>query len=158
MLRRILPLLLLLVSVSASAETIIGTVIRVSDGDTLVIRSGAENIKIRLYGVDAPEKKQDFGNKAKDALTSMTALQTVQAEVMDRDRYGRIVAIVAVGDAEPVNQSMLRLGLAWVYDAYCKALICADWRKIERAAREARAGLWSDPAPTPPWEYRRRKN
>jgi len=158
MLRRILPLLLLLVSVSASAETITGTVIRVSDGDTLVIRSGAENIKVRLYGVDAPEKKQDFGNKAKDALTSMTALQTVQAEVMDKDRYGRTVAIVTVGDAEPVNQSLLRLGLAWVYDAYCKSTICADWRKVERTAREARAGLWSDPAPTPPWEYRRRKH
>ncbi len=70
------------------------------------------------------------------------------------DRYGRTVALVTV-ETTLVNQELVRQGLAWVYARYCKRPVCREWERLEAEAREARRGLWADPRPVPPWEFRR---
>jgi micrococcal nuclease len=105
-------------------------------------------VRIRLYGINAPEMGQDFGRKAKDFASSMVGNK------MDTDRYGRTVAIILV-DGKNLNEELIRAGLAWVYPQYCKATFCSEWYKLEDASRKAKIGLWSHPGAIPPWEYRR---
>jgi endonuclease YncB( thermonuclease family) len=78
-------------------------------------------------------------------------------ELVKRDRYGRTVAFVRVGDSL-VNEDLIRQGLAWVFVRYCDRSICQEWKKLEAEAREARRGLWSMPNRMPPWEFRRQRH
>lgn len=125
---------------------------RVVDGDTVYLSDGA---KVRLYGIDTPERRQPYGLDARDALRAMAA-SPVRIDQMDVDRYGRIVAVVWI-DGQNVNRELVRMGAAWVYDRYCKADFCATWETLEDKARKDRRGLWADPDALPPWEWRRRK-
>ena len=128
-----------------------------ADGDTVTVLNGdREQIRVRLYGIDAPERGQPWGGRATDLLRDLAAMETVEVEELDRDRWGRVVAILHLPDGRTANAEMIRTGLAWVYARYCRAPICADWRSLENDARAARLGLWADPAPVPPWEWRRR--
>jgi endonuclease YncB( thermonuclease family) len=128
------------------------TVDRVVDGDTVYLSDGA---KIRLYGIDCPERRQPYGLKARDALATMAA-GPVRIQKMDVDRYGRTVAVVWI-DGRNVNRAMVEAGAAWVYDRYCRADFCDAWRTLETEARTHRRGLWSDPDALPPWEWRRKR-
>ncbi|HXY36298.1 MAG TPA: thermonuclease family protein [Planctomycetaceae bacterium] len=131
-----------------------GRVVSIADGDTLTILDAAKvQHKIRLAGIDAPEKGQPFGTKAQQALGDKVAGQTVRAEVIDRDRYGREVGRIILGDRF-VNMEMVHDGFAWRYPQYDKP---GEFTAAEADAREHRRGLWADPHPVPPWEWRRAK-
>ncbi len=129
-----------------------GTVVGISDGDTLTVLVDSTPRKVRLNGVDAPESRQAHGTKAKEFLAALAFRKAVTLRVVDTDRYGRLVADVIV-DGRSAGAALVEAGYAWHYKAYSKDPALAA---LELAARERRAGLWSDPAPVAPWEFRRR--
>lgn len=133
-----------------------GVVLRVSDGDTLLVRVEGKEIKVRVYGIDAPEKKQAGGEAAKEFLEEMLLTQRVKLNVIDTDRYGRSVAIIRLPDGVTIQSKLLQAGHAWVYPQYCKREECKAWKDEEQAARSSRVGLWMDKNPTPPWEWRKK--
>ena len=145
--------ILLIISI-AQAQTITGKVVGVADGDTITVLEGTTQYKIRLYGIDTPEKGQDFGNRAKQFTSSKVFGQQVQVTQKDKDRYGRVVGMVYVGNT-CVNQEIVKAGMAWVYNQYCNDSVCSKWRGLEKQARQSRIGLWSHPNPIPPWDFRR---
>jgi len=149
---RLLAPLLLLFTLSAQTETLEGKVVKIADGDTLtLLTSSNEQVKIRLAGIDTPEKKQPFGNKAKQALANLAFQKQALIEVEVKDRYGRTVGVVFV-DGLNVNAELVKQGMAWVYRKYTD-----DKRlyTLESEAKQAKRGLWIDKNPIPPWEWRR---
>lgn len=155
----ILKILLLIFTSSLCAETISGRVVGIADGDTITVLvsvpdQSPESHKIRLWGIDAPEKKQPFGQTAKKYLSGLVFDKLVRVEVKDIDRYGRMVGIVFDNETD-VNLEMIKAGLAWCYRYYSK-----DQRYIdaETSARMAKAGLWSEPNPVAPWDWRRNRS
>jgi micrococcal nuclease len=145
---------IILVAGSVHAQTITGKVVGVVDGDTITVLEGTTPHKIRLYGIDCPESGQDFGQKAKQFVSDMVFGKQARVVQMDMDRYGRMVGMVYVGNT-CVNEEIVRAGLAWVYNRYCKDPVCSQWRDLEKQAKAAKIGLWSHPDPIPPWDYRR---
>lgn len=109
-----------------------------------------------MYGIDAPEKGQDFGRRAKEYLSGLVFGEGVEIEEMGADRYGRTVAVVRVG-AVNANEEMLKAGMAWVFTKRCRNKVCVGWKDLEIQARERRAGLWSQPEPVAPWDWRKQK-
>jgi len=130
-----------------------GNVVGISDGDTIKVLTGKTVTKIRLYGIDCPEKGQAFGRIAKRFVSEMVFGRQVEIKPMDQDRYGRTVAWVYV-DGKNLNEVLVKVGLAWHYKKYSSDQSLAD---LEIKARQGRVGLWSDPDPIPPWQYRRSK-
>ncbi len=149
-------LILALAGLAPAANAIIGKVIGVADGDTITVLENRTQYKIRLYGIDAPEGHQDFGNRAKQFTADLVFGKIVQVEKMDTDRYGRTVGIVTVGKV-CVNEELIKNGFAWVYPRYCNISICGDWYALEAHARASKKGLWAHADPLPPWEFRRNK-
>ena len=131
-----------------------GKVIGIADGDTITVLRDKEQVRIRLYGIDCPERYQAFSKKAKQFTSGMVFGKVVEVEPVDIDRYGRTVALVAVFK-RLVNEELVNAGFAWVYTRYCDRPICERWKVLEQEAREAKRGLWSDPDAIPPWEFRR---
>lgn len=145
--------LLLTFSGCGKAVGVDGRVVGVYDGDTITVLTPAkEQLKVRLYGVDAPELKQPFGSRAKEELSSLVFGREVRLQVSQRDRYGRIVARVYVGDTE-VNVLMVQRGYAWWYRDYAKR--AKELETAEREAKAARRGLWADKRAVAPWDWRR---
>ena len=143
----------------ASAELFTGTVTSVYDGDTITVQTDEGAKRVRLAGIDAPEIKQPFGPESRDALRQSVLNQTVTVDTMKRDRYGRAVGTVLL-NREDVNLKQVSAGLAWVYTEYIKELsqeVQALYRAAEKAANDARIGLWSDLEPVAPWNHRRSK-
>lgn len=130
------------------------TVYKVSDGDTVKVNCNGRKVKIRLYGVDTPEKKQRYGMEATQYTSQAVLNKIVDIRVIDVDRYGRSVAIVEQGGFN-LNENLVRNGFAWVYNRYCKESFCSDFKQFEKRARQQGIGLWSDHRPTAPWDYRR---
>jgi micrococcal nuclease len=130
-----------------------GKVVGIADGDTITVLKAKTPVKIRLYGIDCPERGQAFGKKAKQFTAGMVFRKMVRIEPVDRDRYGRTVAWVYV-DGKNLCEELVRVGLAWHYKKYSSDKSLSD---MEFLARRNRVGLWSDPHAMPPWEYRRRK-
>jgi len=150
--------LLAVFACDALAATLAGRVVGVSDGDTVTVLT-AENrqFKIRLSGIDAPEKKQPFGAHAKETLARQLFGQPVVVEWSRTDRYGRIVGKIEV-DGVDANLEQIREGSAWVYTQYLRELPVEDRRlylEAERQAKSERRGLWRDNDPEPPWQWRR---
>jgi len=136
------------------ATTLTGKVISVADGDTITILNAMnEQVKIRLAGVDCPEKQQAFGQRSKQFTSSMVAGKNVTIEPETTDRYGRTVAMVFVNGSN-LNEQIVANGYGWVYRKYCNKPFCDDWLKLEDKARNSRIGLWADSTPVPPWEWR----
>ena len=129
-----------------------GKVVAIADGDTFTLLL-ADNTtkKIRLHGVDAPERKQPFGTVARQRLSELIFSKPVSVQQTDVDQYGRVVGIAYVNGAS-VNEEMLRSGLVWHYTEYDKN---PKWTQLEQDARRAKVGLWQDPHPVAPWEWRR---
>jgi endonuclease YncB( thermonuclease family) len=151
-LRRALFALLLLTTLPAWAETLTGRVVAIADGDTLtLLTSDLRQVKVRLHGIDTPEARQPFGNRARQALADMAFQKPARVEVQDTDRYGRTVGRVYVGRVD-VNAELVRQGWAWVYARYNRD---ASLPGLEAEARAARRGLWAEPRPVPPWDWRR---
>ncbi len=141
-------------SVPAHAGTLEGVVVGVSDGDTLtVLLEDKRQAKIRLAQIDAPEKKQDFGQAAKQSLSDMAYKKQVSVEYKEEDRYGRVVGKVIV-DGLDVNLEQVKKGMAWVYRQYADDQV---YFSAEDVAKNQSIGIWSQPEPTPPWEFRNGK-
>jgi endonuclease YncB( thermonuclease family) len=131
-----------------------GKVVKIADGDTLtIVDASNEQHKIRLAGIDAPEKGQPFGTKARENLAGKVFGQTVRVEVIDVDRYKREVGRIFLHERF-INMEMVRDGFAWRYETYDKP---GEFTAAEADAREHRRGLWVDRDPIPPWEWRRAK-
>ncbi len=130
-----------------------GEVVGVADGDTITALHNGKGERIRLYGIDTPEKRQAFGKKAKQFTSSMVYGKTVEVKPKDTDRYGRTVGMVSV-TGESLNEALIKNGYAWIYRQYCKESFCKDWLNLESAARYGKIGLWSEPNPIPPWNFR----
>lgn len=132
-----------------------GRTVKVSDGDTVTILSAEKReVKIRLYGIDAPESKQPHGEAARSALAALVAGQQMEADVLDVDQYGRSVGLIKTGGAD-INGQMVADGHAWVYPNYCKIEECAAWKDAQAAAKAQRKGLWKAKNPQPPWQWRK---
>jgi endonuclease YncB( thermonuclease family) len=149
--------LLLLGCGIAAAETITGLVVGVSDGDTITVLDEQQHQhKVRLAGIDAPEKQQDFGNRSKQSLSDLAYRRQVNVETGKTDRYGRQVGKVIVKGLD-VNLEQVRRGMAWHYKAYEREQSLADreaYAGAEDTARAVREGLWALPSPVAPWEFR----
>ena len=146
--------LAILVSLMASAhDSISGRVVAVADGDTLtVLDENHQQHKIRLAGIDAPEKAQPFGQVGKQKLSEFCYMKQANVEVINTDRYGRIVGDVTC-EGLHANEEMVWGGYAWVYRQYSKGFEYLF--PIEEQAKLAQFGLWKDAQPTPPWAWRR---
>ena len=148
--------LILFLFLPSLASAFSGKVVGIADGDTITMLRDKEQVRIRLYGIDTPERRQAFGNKARQFTAKLVHGKVVEVEPVDVDRYGRTVGIVQIEDVI-LNKELVKAGLAWVYTRYCDRPICERWRVLEQEAREAKRGLWVDPNPIPPWEFRRQK-
>jgi endonuclease YncB( thermonuclease family) len=143
---------------AAPASAFDGRVVTVNDGDTVAVID-AQNIKhrVRIAGIDAPEKNQPFGPAATESLARLTLGQRVEARCHKRDRYGREVCEVFAAGRD-VGLEQLQSGLAWWYREYAREQPPderASYEAAETAARSAHRGLWRDEHPTPPWAWRK---
>jgi|SRR3569833_456374 len=146
-------LLFALLPAFASAGTLQGKVVHISDGDTLTVLVDHQQVKIRLAEIDAPESHQDYGQRAKQALGNLVFSKEVSVDYDRKDRYGRTIGRVYLGDLD-VNAEMVRTGYAWVYRQYAKD---KNLYALEDEARAARRGLWASDVHVPPWEWRKKR-
>lgn len=151
---------LLSVAHTSTADTLHGRVVGISDGDTVTVLDDTNTQwKIRLMGVDAPEKKQAFGNKSKERLSVLVFNKQVAVEFNKRDKYGRTVGRILLGGTD-ANLEQVKAGMAWHYKQYEREQSVADraaYAQAEEQARIAKRGLWADPDPTPPWDWRKQQ-
>lgn len=148
--RTALVFVLLAVSSAALAD-FSGTVVRIVDGDTLDVRVANRPVRVRLAQIDAPERSQAYGARARQALSALAFRRVVTVADVGADQYGRQLGAVFVGGVN-INAAMVDRGMAWAYRQYLadRSLI-----RLEQQARAAHRGLWSDPAPVAPWLFRR---
>jgi endonuclease YncB( thermonuclease family) len=135
-----------------------GRVVRIVDGDTIVLDVAGAQHRVRLAGIDAPEKNQPWGEASTRELRRQIAGKHVIVGSHKRDRWKPLIGIVRFA-GEDMNLHMVDRGLAWHYVRYADEQSTRDreaYVAAEQSARDARRGLWSDPAPVPPWEWRRR--
>ena len=150
-------LTILLLCWPLTAHAWMAKVVSVTDGDTIKVYNVEQGqVKIRMYGIDTPEKAQPYGKAAGMYLASLVAGATVEVESVTTDRYGRTVGIVWDSETN-INQEMVRSGYAWVYRRYCDKSFCEYWLALENEAKMDKIGLWQEPDPVQPWEWRRRK-
>ncbi|MHC1698809.1 MAG: thermonuclease family protein [Geobacteraceae bacterium] len=144
-----------------------GIVTKVSDGDTIQVHSGGTKLKIRLYGIDSPETEkinrrtgrvskpgQPYGGEAEDALNGKIGGKSVRIDVVDIDKYKRLVSIVWLGSRN-INKEMVAQGYAWAYKKYLSTPYASEFIKTEEHARSKRIGLWEHYNPTAPWQFRK---
>lgn len=130
-----------------------GKVIGIADGDTIkVLNESKDTIKIRLYGIDCPESKQAFGTVAKKFTGDAVFGKEVTVKVMAKDRYGRTVAMIYHDGGKCLNYEIVEAGLGWCYQQFNKD---PKIEELEGKARALKIGLWKDPAPIAPWEFRK---
>jgi endonuclease YncB( thermonuclease family) len=140
--------------VDFSGQSREGYVVKIVDGDTYdVIRNGVQT-RVRMDGIDAPERGMDYYKVSKDYLGSLCMNKKIRLQISKKDRYGRLIAKTYLPDGREAGQEMVRAGMAWHFKKYSSDATLA---RLEREARSARRGLWSVSNPTPPWEYRKRK-
>jgi len=137
---------------AAAEEVFTGKVTSVADGDSVTVLRHGRPVRVRLYGVDAPELGQDYGPRAQKLAAALADQETVIVRVRDRDRYSRVVGLVEFADGRVLNREMLKAGLAWWYRKYAPGL--DEFKDLEKKAREAKLGLWREENPMPPWEWR----
>jgi micrococcal nuclease len=155
MFTRYLATALILFSATIACATLKGKVVGVSDGDTFtLLTADNKQYKIRIYGIDCPEKKQDFGQVAKKFTSDKIFNQFVEVEEKDIDRWGRTVGIVLVGKMN-LNEELLKAGLAWHFWRYDNN---PAWKKLELDAKARHVGIWSSKNPIAPWDFRKQKS
>ena len=147
----IFALYILSSSLYANTADIQGKVTRVLDGDTIEILQNKTPVRIRLANIDAPEKKQAYGRWSTDQLKSLIAEQSVRVTYSHNDRYCRIIGRVFTTGGSEANRFMVQSGAAWVYEHYNTD---NDLATLQQEARSQKRGLWADPNPVPPWEWR----
>lgn len=156
--RRLSILALALLSCCVQAETITGRIVAITDGDTLTLLDTAnQQHRIRLAGIDSPEKGQDFDARAKSALAALAFGNQASAECRKRDKYQRETCLVRI-DGQDIGLEQVRAGMAWWYRPYISEQTAqerADYEQAEFNAKIHRLGLWNSKNPTPPWDWRR---
>ena len=125
----------------------------ISDGDTAKVELDGKSVRLRLARIDAPEHQQAWGNRSEQSLRELVYKKLVRIEWREVDRNGRPIVTMTVGGMD-VSTEQVRRGMAWVYRAYS---MDPELLRLEANAREAKLGLWADPSPVPPWEWRRLK-
>ena len=136
----------------AHAETLTGRVVAISDGDTITVLVERRQLTVYLADIDAPESKQAFGTRSKQALSDLCLRKDARLETQGKDRYGRTIATVHCAGRN-ANAEQVWQGMAWVFDRSAKP--DSPLYVFQEQAKAARRGLWSDPRPTPPWEWRK---
>jgi len=139
---------------AAALADFTGRVVRVHDGDTLTVLVDHTQIRVRLTDIDAPELGQAFGKRSRQSLADMCAGRVAQVADRGKDRYRRTLGQVNCGGLD-ANTEQVRRGMAWVYVRYAPKN--SALYQLESAARARHVGLWAEPAPVPPWEWRRVK-
>ena len=124
---------------------------RVTDGDTVVT---SDDTRIRLWGIDTPEREQPYGNKATKALKFLLRWEELYLETKSVDRYGRTVGVIYTADGEEINHKMVCDGNAWWYQRYAKR--AQDYKDCQEEAQTNERGLWADDDPVAPWDWRRK--
>ena len=142
---------------AAAIADFAGRVVGISDGDTIKVMHNGKAEKIRLYGIDCPEKGQPYGTKAKQFTSQLVFGKevTVKDYGLDNNRFKRTLGEIVLPDGRVVNEELLRAGLAWWYRKYVPNRV--DLAAFEEEARTAKRGLWVDPDPVPPWCWRKQK-
>jgi micrococcal nuclease len=148
----LIGLILAVCALSVAADEWSGRVVGVTDGDTIRVLLNGHAVVVRLQGIDAPEKRQAYGERAKQVTAALAFDKTVTVRATGRDRYGRLLAEVILPDGRALNQELVRAGYAWWFRKYSTDATLA---RLEAEAREAHLGLWADPDPVPPWTWRR---
>ncbi len=150
----VLALIFLFASGCTLAQTDLptGRVIGVKDGDTVVLLINKREVTVRLQGVDCPEKRQAFGERAKQFTSDFCFGKTISLDSTGVDRYGRVLGAIILEDGRNLNVELVRAGMAWWYKRYSKD---ETLERLENEARAQRIGLWSDPNPIAPWDFRR---
>lgn len=147
----------LLLSNASAADTLHGRVVGVADGDTVTVLDASNTqTKVRLMGIDAPEKKQAFGSRSGEHLSDLVFDRQVTVEYSKQDKYGRTVGKILV-DGVDANLEQVKVGLAWHYKQYQREQSVEDraaYAQAEEHAKAAKRGLWVDRDPTPPWDWR----
>ena len=128
--------------------------VSILDGDTIEVLNGHHTERIRLSGIDCPEKGQAFGKRAKQAASELVHGKEVTLQTHGKDKYGRTIADVLLLDGTNVNHTLVEDGLCW----WCRKYAPGDMvlEQLEAEARQAKRGLWVDPNPVPPWEWRKK--
>lgn len=143
---------------AADKETISVKVVGISDGDTItVLTANKQQLKVRLAGIDAPERSQAFGMRARKHLGDQIFGKIIELETRGLDKYKRTLGVVFLNDQD-INEMMIKDGFAWFYRKYASDQPEEEAARYEAAENEARAadlGLWSMKDPTPPWVYRK---
>lgn len=130
-------------------------VIGISDGDTFTgLTDDDQQIKCRIYGVDAPEKKQAFGNRSRQTLSNLIFGKQVHIKIQNKDRYGRAIVWAYTSDGKDVSAEMLKAGMAWHFKKYDNS---KEYAELDSLARIGQIGLWSDKNSVAPWNYRQKK-
>lgn len=130
-------------------------VVKISDGDTFTaINRDNLQLKFRIWGIDAPEKKQAFGTKSKEHLSSLIFGETITVDVQKQDGWGRYIAYVFTPDNKDVGTEMIKAGMAWQFIEYDQS---EKYRAAELQARKSKKGLWSDSHRIAPWEFRKKE-
>ena len=132
-----------------------GKVVGVTDGDTITVLHNGKGERVRLHGIDCPEKGQAFGTVAKQFTSALVFGKEVTVTVQDSDKYGRTIGEVTLLDGRVLNHELVKAGLAWWYRKYAPGDTTLE--HLEAEARNAKRGLWVDPNPVPPWEWRKRR-
>ena len=154
-LRKLGVLLLVGLSFSSNAAAdFTGPVVSILDGDTIEVLHNTYPERVRLSGIDCPEKGQAFGTRAKQAASALVFGKDVTLDTHGQDKYKRTLADVFLRDGTNVNHTLVKDGWCWWYRKYAPGDTVLD--KLEKEAREARQGLWADPQPVPPWKWRKR--
>lgn len=144
--------LLILFTVLCFGADLNGRVVKVADGDTITLLTAEKKqIKIRLYGIDAPEKKQAFGEKSRNFLAYRVGGKVVEIKGMGVDKYKRLLAVIYFKGAD-INAELVKNGYAWAFVKYSN-----DYIGFENLARRSKTGLWRDKNAIAPWEFRKNK-
>lgn len=144
----------LLLTLTAAAQIVKGQVVYVSDGDTFhLLSENGEKIKIRVAEIDCPERAQAYGLEAKEFVMNEVKGQTVELVIIGTDRFERPLGRVLYGGKD-LSEELVKHGFAWHYKQYSSDKQLA---KLEQEARAKKVGLWKDPSPVAPWEFRKRK-
>ena len=151
----LVTIVLLCFSCNILAQKFQVKVVKISDGDTFTaINRDNLQLKFRVWGIDAPEKKQAFGTKSKEYLSSLIFGETITVDVQKQDGWGRYIAYVFTPDNKDVGTEMLKAGMAWQFTEYDQS---EKYRAAESQARKSKKGLWSDSHRIAPWEFRKKK-
>lgn len=141
-----------LIHLACSVPDTEGTVVKVIDGDTFDVRQGQAQVRVRLFGIDAPERGQAFNRKSKEYMASLVSGKKLRLVVKNKDQYGRTVADAFLADGTHVNAEMVKAGYAWHFRQFSDS---KEMARFEQEARSRKKGLWQDEHPVSPWEYRR---